>query len=57
MPAVNSAALGPFFAAAGTLMRGLGAGVGGGGVPESLWQALAAARAQSVRTLAVFIQL
>jgi hypothetical protein len=55
MPAVNWAALGPFAAAATLLMRGLA--VGGGGVPESWWQALAAAKEQSIRTLAVFIQL
>jgi hypothetical protein len=56
MPAVNSAALGPFFAIAGALLtRGVGVGWGGG--PDSLWQALAAVKMQSIRTLAVFIRL
>jgi len=55
MPAVNSAALGPFFAAAGArLMCGVGVGCGAG-VPESLWQALAAVKVLSNTTLAVFI--
>jgi hypothetical protein len=55
MPAVKSAALGPFFTITGALTCGVG--MGWGGVPESLWQALAAAKVQSIRTLAVFIQL
>ena len=56
MPAVNSAAPGPFFAMAGALLT-CGAGAGWGGVPESLWQALSKPTVASIRTLAVFIQL
>jgi hypothetical protein len=55
MPVVNSATLGPLFATTGALM--CGGGVGGGGVPESLWQALEAAKVEINRTLAVVIPL
>jgi len=49
MPTVNSSALGPFFAGIGTLMCGMGAD--GGGVPESLWQPLTAAKTQRTNVL------